>query len=121
MGIMLVYDITNRKSFENIAKWLSNIDEHANEDVEKMILGNKCDMEEKRAVPREKAEAIARAHGIRHIETSAKSNININQAFMELTESILIKKTAGQDISETADRVNISQQENRGTFKCCNV
>jgi len=48
-------------------------------------------MEEKRAVPREKAEAIARAHGIRHIETSAKSNININQAFMELTESILIK------------------------------
>ena len=41
MGIMLVYDITNAKSFDNIAKWLRNIDEHANEDVERMILGNK--------------------------------------------------------------------------------
>lgn len=39
MGIMLVYDITNEKSFDNILKWLRNIDEHANEDVEKMILG----------------------------------------------------------------------------------
>ena len=50
MGIMLVYDITNAKSFDNIAKWLRNIDEHANEDVERMILGNKCDMEDKRVV-----------------------------------------------------------------------
>ena len=49
MGIMLVYDITNAKSFDNIAKWLRNIDEHANEDVERMILGNKCDMEDKRS------------------------------------------------------------------------
>merc|ERR1719190_200320 len=50
MGIMLVYDITNAKSFDNIAKWLRNIDEHANEDVERMILGNKADMEDKRVV-----------------------------------------------------------------------
>ena len=66
-GIMLVYDITNAKSFDNIAKWLRNIgelkvvlwhvftfynqsDEHANEDVERMILGNKADMEDKRVV-----------------------------------------------------------------------
>ena len=49
---MLVYDITNSKSFDNIAKWLRNIQEHANEDVEKMILGNKCDMEDKRVIPK---------------------------------------------------------------------
>ena len=48
MGIMLVYDVTNSKSFDNIAKWLRNIQEHSNPDVEKMILGNKCDMEDKR-------------------------------------------------------------------------
>lgn len=59
MGIMLVYDITNERSFENIVKWLRNIDEHANEDVEKMILGNKCDMEDKRIVSREKGEAVS--------------------------------------------------------------
>ncbi|XP_041885411.1 ras-related protein Rab-10, partial [Corvus kubaryi] len=59
MGIMLVYDITNAKSFENISKWLRNIDEHANEDVERMLLGNKCDMEDKRVVPKAKGEQVS--------------------------------------------------------------
>ncbi|CAK9301343.1 unnamed protein product [Gordionus sp. m RMFG-2023] len=58
MGIMLVYDITQPKTFENIAKWLRNIDEHANEDVEKMLLGNKCDMEDKRLVAKERGEKV---------------------------------------------------------------
>lgn len=59
MGIMLVYDITNEKSFENIVKWLRNIDEHANEDVERMILGNKCDMTDKRIVSKERGEGVS--------------------------------------------------------------
>lgn len=50
MGIMLVYDITNEKSFENIKNWIRNIEEHASMDVEKMILGNKCDMNDRREV-----------------------------------------------------------------------
>lgn len=58
MGIMLVFDITNEKSFENIVKWLRNIDEHANSDVERMILGNKCDMTDKRIVSKERGEAV---------------------------------------------------------------
>ena len=91
MGIMLVYDITNSKSFDNIAKWLRNIQEHANEDVEKMILGNKCDMEDKRVIPKERGEAIAKENGIRFLETSAKTNVNIDKAFMDLSESILDK------------------------------
>lgn len=62
MGIMLVYDITNEKTFDDIVKWLRNIDEHANEDVEKMILGNKCDMEEKRVVSKERGEAVSPHH-----------------------------------------------------------
>ncbi|VEN36250.1 unnamed protein product [Callosobruchus maculatus] len=62
MGIMLVYDITNEKSFENIVKWLRNIDEHANEDVEKMILGNKCDMTDKRTVSKERGETVSNNH-----------------------------------------------------------
>jgi len=120
MGIMLVYDITNPKSFDNIAKWLRNIDEHANEDVEKMILGNKCDMTEKRIISKEKGEAIAREHGIRFLETSAKANINIERAFIELAEAILKKQTAGQDRPETSDRVNISRSETKqGAWTKC--
>merc|ERR1711868_142990 len=80
MGIMLVYDITNSKSFDNIAKWLRNIEEHANEDVERMILGNKCDMEDKRVVSKERGESIAREHNIKFLETSAKSNVQETKA-----------------------------------------
>jgi small GTP-binding protein len=50
MGIMLVYDITNEKSFENIKNWIRNIEENASADVEKMLLGNKCELNEKRQV-----------------------------------------------------------------------
>ena len=64
---------------------------HANEDVEKMILGNKCDMDDKRMISRDRGETIAREHGIRFLETSAKANINIDRAFLELAEAILNK------------------------------
>jgi len=56
-----------------------------------MILGNKCDMEDKRMISRERGETIAREHGIRFLETSAKANINIDRAFLELAEAILNK------------------------------
>jgi len=121
MGIMLVYDITNSKSFDNIAKWLRNIDEHANEDVEKMILGNKCDMQDKRVVSKERGETIAREHGIRFLETSAKANINIDRAFLDLAEAILNKQTAGQLQMEKQDKVNITKPESKSSTlsKCC--
>ena len=50
MGIMLVYDITQEKSFENIKNWIRNIEENASHDVEKMLLGNKCELNDKRQV-----------------------------------------------------------------------
>jgi hypothetical protein len=55
-GIMLVYDITQQKTFDNIKTWIRNIEQHASEDVEKMILGNKCDMEDKRVISREQGQ-----------------------------------------------------------------
>lgn len=56
-----------------------------------MLLGNKCDMEERRIIPTERGEAIAREHRIRFLETSAKSNINIDKVFLEIAEAILNK------------------------------
>ena len=49
-GVMLVYDVTNAKSFDHIEKWLSKLKVHGNADAEKLIIGNKCDLEEKRLV-----------------------------------------------------------------------
>jgi len=117
MGIMLVYDITNAKSFDNISKWLRYIDEHASEDVEKMILGNKLDMEDKRQVPKDRGMQIAQEHDIPFKETSAKSNINVESAFMDLATAIL-NKTPGRDADgQNAGGVNVHSAENRP--RCC--
>ncbi|CAB0030419.1 unnamed protein product [Trichogramma brassicae] len=118
MGIMLVYDITAEKSFENIVNWLRNIDEHASENVEKMILGNKSDMEDKRVVSTEKGEKIAREHGIRFMETSAKADINIDRAFRELAEAIF-DKTQGRDPHDAPDRVQVDRRQEKTSSRCC--
>nr|ACO14611.1 Ras-related protein Rab-8A [Caligus clemensi] len=91
MGIMLVYDLTNEKSFYNIKNWIRNIEEHASSDVEKMILGNKCDMNDRRNVTKEKGEELAIEYGIKFMETSAKSSINVEEAFFTLARDIKAK------------------------------
>ncbi|ODM98188.1 Ras-related protein Rab-8A [Orchesella cincta] len=100
MGIMLVYDITNEKSFENIKNWIRNIEEHAAPDVQKMILGNKCDMNDKRVVSKERGEQLALEYGIRFMETSAKNSHNVEEAFYILSRDIkahIDKKLEGKD------------------------
>lgn len=89
MGIVLVYDVTNEKTFNNITNWLRNIEENAKEDVEKIIVGNKTDLESQRRVSTEKAQKMAIEYGIKLIETSAKSNMNIESVFTELAMQIL--------------------------------
>jgi Ras-related protein Rab-3C len=102
MGIMLVYDITNAKSFDNIAKWLRNIDEHANEDVERMILGNKCDMEEERVISYERGKQLADSLGLQFFETSAKENINVRAVFERLVDMICEKMSESLDADPNA-------------------
>uniref|UniRef100_A0A8C8X549 Ras-related protein Rab-13 n=1 Tax=Panthera leo TaxID=9689 RepID=A0A8C8X549_PANLE len=79
MGIILVYDITDEKSFENIQNWMKSIKENASAGVQRLLLGNKCDMEAKRRVRKERADRLAREHGIRFFETSAKSSTNVDE------------------------------------------
>ncbi|GAB5583927.1 ras-related protein Rab-13 isoform X1 [Prionailurus iriomotensis] len=91
MGIILVYDITDEKSFENIQNWMKSIKENASAGVQRLLLGNKCDMEAKRRVRKEQADQLAREHGIRFFETSAKSSTNVDEAFSSLARDILLK------------------------------
>ncbi|KAF2665396.1 NCA2-domain-containing protein [Microthyrium microscopicum] len=88
MGILLVYDVTDMRSFENIRTWFSNVEQHATEGVNKILIGNKCDWEEKRAVTTEQGQALADELKIPFLEVSAKSNINVDQAFYSLAADI---------------------------------
>lgn len=115
---MLVYDVTQARSFENINKWLRNIDDHASDDVVKMLIGNKCDMDDKRCISRARGEALAREHGIPFLETSAKNNVNVEKAFFEMARLIL-KKTPDKTDEKTTG-LNPNLQSGNRTSTCMN-
>ncbi|CAM8910429.1 hypothetical protein QQ045_033137 [Rhodiola kirilowii] len=89
MGILLVYDVTDESSFNNIKNWIRNIEQHASDNVNKILVGNKADMDEsKRAVPTAKGQALADEYGIKFFETSAKTNMNVEQVFFSIARDI---------------------------------
>eukprot|EP00002_Diphylleia_rotans_P016839 TRINITY_DN326_c0_g1_i1.p1 TRINITY_DN326_c0_g1~~TRINITY_DN326_c0_g1_i1.p1 ORF type:complete len:206 (+),score=50.65 TRINITY_DN326_c0_g1_i1:81-698(+) len=87
MGILLVYDVTDERSFNNIRNWIRNIEQHATESVNKMLIGNKCDLEN-RAVDKARGQALADEYKIQFLETSAKGNINVEEAFLTIAKEI---------------------------------
>jgi len=88
MGILLVYDVTDEKSFNNIRNWIRNIEQHATESVNKILIGNKCYMVEKKVVDSARGKALADEYGIKFLETSAKNSINVEEAFITLAKDI---------------------------------
>ncbi|KAM3147056.1 hypothetical protein pb186bvf_000772 [Paramecium bursaria] len=88
-GIMIVYDITDRESFENVKTWMVEIDKYASESVNRMLIGNKCDMSERREVSYDEGLELSRQYSIPFYETSAKSSLNIDIAFTHITKNIL--------------------------------
>ncbi|XP_073257822.1 ras-related protein Rab-10-like, partial [Porites lutea] len=112
-GFVVVYDITQEETFDNVLKWLWNIEEHASEGIkEKMILGNNCHMDNKRVVSRERGEQRAIEHGARFFEVSAEKNINIEEALYNLAEKILEKKLS-TDNEETSQNIRVSDTEEK--------
>jgi len=85
---MLVYDITKRQSFVNIEKWLKEIKLNSDAQCIIILVGNKCDLESLRQVPTQEAKDYAQRCGLYFMETSAKDNINVDQAFSILVDEI---------------------------------
>merc|ERR1712196_671195 len=87
-GILLVYDVTDRKTFNAIGNWMSQIRSHADDNVNKVLIGNKCDMVEERAVSTQEGEAMAEEYGMSFFETSAKQDIYVEKAFIKIAEQV---------------------------------
>ena len=87
-GIILIYDITNRRTFENVQKWISQIREETSQNVVIYLIGNKIDMKEERKVSAEEGKKLADELGLPFMETSAKEGININEVFDDIVEKV---------------------------------
>ena len=87
-GILLVYDITDKNTFQNIRSWMAQITQHADSNVNKILIGNKCDLHLRRAVTYAEGEALAREYKIPFFETSAMTDINVDQAFMQIAREV---------------------------------
>ncbi|GMN57274.1 hypothetical protein TIFTF001_026395 [Ficus carica] len=112
MGILLVYDVTDESSFNNIRNWIRNIEQHASDNVNKILVGNKADMDEsKRAVPTSKGQALADEYGIKFFETSAKTNMNVEEVFFSIARDIKQRLAESDSKGAEPQTIKINQPD----------
>ena len=95
-GIIVVYDVTDADTFANVRQWLQEIDRYACEGVNKLLVGNKSDLEGKKVVEYAAAKEFADGLGIPFLETSAKNATNVEQAFLTMAKQIKDRMGAAQ-------------------------
>ena len=84
VGALLVYDISKLATFENVARWLKELRDHAEPNIVIMLVGNKSDLRNRRAVPTEDAMAFAETNHLAFIETSALDATGVDDAFRQI-------------------------------------
>eukprot|EP00448_Togula_jolla_P003891 CAMPEP_0170597970 /NCGR_PEP_ID=MMETSP0224-20130122/15993_1 /TAXON_ID=285029 /ORGANISM="Togula jolla, Strain CCCM 725" /LENGTH=248 /DNA_ID=CAMNT_0010922481 /DNA_START=50 /DNA_END=797 /DNA_ORIENTATION=- len=87
-GIIVVYDVTDKESFNNVKHWMQEIDKYAADGVNKLLVGNKCDLSSKKVVSYDEAKELADSLGVQFMETSAKNAHNVEQAFQMMAGEI---------------------------------
>lgn len=114
-GALLVYDITRRETFNHLTTWLDDARQNSNHSMSIMLIGNKIDLEAKRAVSREEGEQFARDNGLIFMETSAKTAANVEEAFINTAKQIYERIRAGVlDIKNDANGIKVGQQQPSG-------
>ncbi|XP_003813380.1 ras-related protein Rab-37 isoform X4 [Pan paniscus] len=116
-ALLLLYDITNKSSFDNIRAWLTEIHEYAQRDVVIMLLGNKADMSGERVIRSEDGETLAREYGVPFLETSAKTGMNVELAFLAIAKEL--KYRAGHQADEPSFQIRDYVESQKKRSSCC--
>ena len=115
-GIIITYDISDNNSFEQIKFWINQIAEMPDQKVSCILVGNKCDLTTERMVEQEKGSKLAKKLGYKFFETSAKLNLNIDEAFDGLIDEVLLNYK--QPVRDSM-KLSSVQQSKKEKKKCC--
>jgi len=124
-GALLVYDITQRESFNHLTRWLEEARQNGNPNMTIMLIGNKSDLEHRRAVSTAEGQKFAEDNGLIFMETSAKTSANVEEAFIKTAHAIYSNIKDGlYDPSREGNGVKLgviasTQRANRATGGCC--
>jgi len=88
-GVILVYDVSSRESFEALPRWLEELENYVSPEVVKIVVGNKLDKEYSRQVPTEEGAAFAARMGCLFVEASAKTAVGVSEAFSDVVARII--------------------------------
>ena len=124
-GIILMYDINKKTSFESIPEWIKSAKDAKGDNFPMILLGNKIDIENEREVTKEEGEALAKENNLDFYETSNKTGINIEEAGLAIVNKILEKRQRDTlDYSNTSSRSSQLREDTRSlnegeSKKCC--
>lgn len=118
MGVVLVYDVTDIRTFQHIAYWIRNIQQYASPSVARILVANKVDLTAERQVTTEMGELLAKQIGIPYYECSAKDSVKVDAAFHGLADCILESLKQEQLSAAESSGVNLDQK-NESKGKCC--
>jgi len=120
-GIIVVYDMTEQKSFDNVKTWLLEIERYASPGVNKLLVGNKSDLTAQKQVDSAEAKAFADEHGIFFLETSAKEKTNVEEAFFTMAREIKEREASKPMMAKPAQNVNLGSGQAVGgsSSACC--
>ena len=114
-GVLLVFDVSTKKSFDDVHKWMTNIQNHADPNIVKYLIANKIDAE-KREVSKEEAQDMATKYQMKYYETSARTGANVTETITDLVKDIYVKKNGKMP----EDGFKLDAVSNTGRGGCCN-
>ena len=117
-GALLVYDITRRDTFKHLSRWLEEARQHSQSNMVIMLIGNKNDLEHRRAVSTEEGRAFAEQNGLIFLETSAKTAFNVENAFVNTAEKIHNNILSGAiDVSNESHGIKVGMAGSSSNVK----
>jgi small GTP-binding protein len=124
-GIALVYDVTHEGSFQNIRKWIQDVRTYAEDTVNIVLIGNKSDLESKRAVEKSRGQDLAKEYDILFFETSAKADVNVQEAFTALVGAVCERMFADPNskqkkpVQNGGGKKEVDLEKDEGKKGCC--